>query len=133
MRLESNLTKLEAKSSTLEQHRLTGRVPKDLMLPKKKLLFVDGQSRVDDILQTASNALLAQRIAETSRKKSELLVCKAVLEKDMLKSLEASRDSQLKFLYPENQEEIAIIKQRHDLNICSFYSQLAISRENAFF
>lgn len=132
VRLESNLTKLEAKSTTLEQHRLNGTVPKDLLLPKKKSLFEDEQSKVDDILQTASNALLAQRISETSRKKSELLLRKTVIEKNVLKTLEASRDSQLKFLSPENQEEIAIINQRHDLNIHSFYSQLAIQRENAF-
>ena len=132
VKLESNLTKLEAKSSTLEQHRLNGTVPKDLLLPKKKLLFVDEQSKVDDILQTASNALLAQRIAEISRKKSELLVHKTTLEKDMLKTLESSRDSQLKFVSPENREKITIIMQRHGMDIHNFYSHLALSRENAF-
>ena len=50
----------------------------------------------------------------------------------MLKTLESSRDSQLKFVSPENREEIAIIMQRHGMNIHSFYSQLAFSRENAF-
>ena len=103
-----------------------------MSLPKKKSLFVDEQSKADDILQTASNALLAQRIAEISRKKSELLVHKATLEKDALKTLESSRDSQLKFVSPENREEIAIIMQRHGMNIHNFYSQLALSRENTF-
>ena len=133
VRLEQTLTKLEATSLTLEHHRLNGTIPKNLLLPKKKSLFVDEQSKIDDILLTASNALLSQRIAETSRKKYEFLVQKAAIEKDLVKSLESYRDLQLKFLSPENREAVAVIKQRHDLNIRSFYSQLAMSRENAFF
>ena len=87
---------------------------------QKRSLFVDEQSKVDDILQTASNAILAQRIAEISRKKSELLVHKATLEKDMLKTLESSRDSQLKFVPPENRGEISIIIQQHGITSTVF-------------
>ena len=55
-----------------------------LKTPQKKSLFVDEQSKIDDILLTASNALLSQRIAETSRKKYEFLVRKAAIEKDLV-------------------------------------------------
>ena len=69
VKLEMSLTNLDAKSSTLEQHRSNGTLPKDLLLSRKSL-FVDEQPKVDDILLTASNALLSQRIAKISRKKS---------------------------------------------------------------
>jgi hypothetical protein len=123
---------LEAKSSTLEQHSSNGTLPKDLLLPKKKSLFEDEQPKVDAILLTASKALLSQRIAEISRKTSETLAHRKAVEADLLKTLESSRDSQLKFTTPEDEEKISIVKQRFSFNVSSFYSQLAISRENAF-
>ena len=132
VKLESSLMKLDAKSSILEQHRSNGTLPKDLLLPKKKSLFEDEQPKVDAILLTASNALLSQRIAEISRKQSETLAHRNAVEADLLKTLESSRDSQLKLIAPEDEEKISIIKQRFSFNVSSFHSQLAISRENAF-
>ena len=78
------------------------------------------------------NSLLDLRISETSRKLSESLAQKASLERDFLKVLQDSRDAQLKLLPEEDADSMAIINQRHSLNIRSFYSQLAIARENAF-
>ena len=132
VKLELSLRNLDAKSSTLEQHRSNGTFPKDLLLPKKKSLFEDEQPKVDEILLTASNALLSQRIAEISRKSSETLAHRNAVEADLLKTLESSRDSQLKLIAPEDVEKISIVKQRFAFNVSSFYSQLAISRENSF-
>ena len=70
-------------------------------------------------------------MGEISRKKSETLVHKTSLEKELLKTLESSRDSQLKLLSPEDQDMITVIKKRHTANVHCFHSQLAISRENA--
>lgn len=133
VKLELTLSNLDAKSNALEQHRLNGTFPKDLLLPKKKSLFEDEQSKVDEILQKASIALLMQRIAEISRKKSETLARKGSLESDFVKSLESSRDSQLMMIPPEDHNSISIVKKRFASNLDNFYSQLAISRENAFF
>ena len=80
VKLELALSNLDAKSCTLEQHRAMGTFPKDLSLPKKKSLFEDEQSKVDEILQKASSALLIQRIAEISRKISETLARKISLK-----------------------------------------------------
>ena len=98
---------------------------------KKKSLFEDHQPQVDEILQTVMNLLLLLRIKELSRKKSDLKSRKASLEKDVLITLKSSRDTQLS-LVSCDEESIAIINSRHSLNVCSFYSQLAIARENAF-
>ena len=133
VKLETTIAKLEMKSEVLEQHRSNGTVPKDLMLPKKKSLFEDQQSKADEILQSAMNSLLALRISETSRKLSESVTQKASLERVFLKVLQDSRDAQLKLLPEEDADSVAIINQRHSLNIRSFYSQLAIARENSFF
>ena len=48
-----------------------------------EVAFEDEQSKVDEILQKASSALLVQRMAEIFRKKSETLVRKTSLEKDL--------------------------------------------------
>ena len=133
VKLELTLSNLDAKSNALEQHRLNDTFPKDLSLPKKKSLFEDEQSKVDDILQKASIALLMQRIAEISRKKSETLARKGSLESDFVKTLESSRDSQLLMIPSEDHHSISVVKQRFAFNLSNFYSQLAISRENAFF
>ena len=132
VKLEATISKLETKSEALNQHRSNGTVPKDLSLPKKKTLFEDQQSKADEILQSAMISLLDLRISETSRKLSESLAQKASLERDFLKVLQDSRDAQLKLLPEEDADSMAIINQRHSLNIRSFYSQLAIARENAF-
>ena len=117
----------------MEQHRSNGSVPKDLLLPKKKTLFEDQQSKADEILQSAMNSLLDLRSSEASRKLSESLAQKASLERDFLKVLQDSRDAQLKLLPEEDADSMTIVNQRQcSLNIRSFYSQLAIARENAF-
>lgn len=131
VKLETSLNKLEARSKVLEQHRIDGTIPKDLSLPKKKSLFEDHQPQVDEILQTAMNSLLLLRIKELSRKMSDLKSRKASLEKDVLITLKSSRDTQLS-LVSCDEESVAIINSRHSLNVRSFYSQLAIARENAF-
>ena len=110
VKLENSLTNLDAKSATLEQHRS----PKDLLLLRKKLWFENEQPKVDEILLT------------------ETLAHRKVVEVELLKTLESSHDSQLKIIAPENEEEISIVKQRFAFNVSSFYSQLAISRENSF-
>ena len=132
MKLEASIRKLESKSDELEQHRLNGTVPKDLLLPKKKALFEDQQSTVDDILQKAMFSLLQHRIEEISRKVQESKTRKVLLEKEFLLSMETSSNAQLKLLTEEEVDKIAIVKQRHTLNVRSFYSQLAIARENDF-
>ena len=98
---------------------------------QKKWLFEDHQPQVDEILQTAMNSLLLLRIKELSRKMSDLKSRKASLEKDVLTTLKSSRDTQLS-LVSSDEESVAIINSRYSLNIHSFYSQLAIARENAF-
>ena len=132
VKLELTLSNLDAKSSALEQHRSNGTFPKDLSLPKKKSLFEDEQSKVDEILNKASMALLMQRLAEISRKISEIQVRKQSLESDLMKTLESARDSQLQQIPSEDIGRISIVKQRFALNVSSYHSQLAISRENAF-
>lgn len=62
---------------------------------------------------------------------SDLKSRKASLEKDVLITLKSSRDTQLS-LVSCDEESVAIINSRHSLNVHSFYSQLAIARENAF-
>ena len=79
------------------------------------------------------NSLLSLRIVEISRELSESSAQKASLERKFLIVLKNSRDAQLKLLPDEDAHNIAIINQRHSLNIRSFYSQLAIARENLFF
>ena len=130
VKLELTLSNLDAKSSALEQHRSNGTFPKDLSLPKKKSLFEDEQSKVDEILNKASMALLMQRLAEICRKISEIQVRKQSLESDLMKTLESARDSQLQQIPTEDIGRISIVKQRFALNVSSFHSQLAISREN---
>ena len=93
VKLETSLNKLEARSTVLEQHRIDGTIPKDLLLPKKKSLFEDHQPQVDEILQTAMNSLLLFRIKELSRKMSDLKSRKASLEKDVLITSKSSRDT----------------------------------------
>ena len=103
-----------------------------MLLPKKKTLFEDQQSKADEILQSAMNSLLDLRSSEAFRKLSESLAQKASLERDFLKVLQDSRDAQLKLLPEEDADSMTIVNQRHSLNIRSFYSQLAIVRKNAF-
>ena len=133
VKLEASIRKLEVKSDVLNQHRLNGTVPKDLLLPKKKALFEDQQSVVDEILTTAMKSLLKHRIEEISRKMSESKTQKAVLEREFLLSLQNCRDAQLKLFTEEEVDKIAIVNQRHILTVRSFYTQLAIVRENDFF
>ena len=89
VKLELALSNIDAKSCILEQHRAMGIFPKDLSLPKNKSLFEDERSKVDEILQKASSALLIQRIAEISRKISETLAQRSV-EDALLKIFESS-------------------------------------------
>ena len=124
LKLELTLSKLDNKLSELEQHRHNGTIPKDLSLPKKKSLFEDEQSKVDDILKSAATALLMQRMAEIARKRSEILARKTTVENNFLKTLDSSRDSQLKLLSPEDLDSISHVK-KHALNVHSFYSHLA--------
>lgn len=133
VKLEASIRKLESKSVVLNQHRRDGTIPKDLLLPKKKALFEDGQSNIDDILQTAMNALLRHRIEEVSRKISESKTKITSLEREFLSVLQNSRDAQLRLLSEEDSDKISVVNQRYSLNEKSFYSQLAISRENDFF
>ena len=116
----------------MNQHRLEGTVPKDLLLPKKKALFEDQQSYIDDILQTAMNALLRHRIEEISRKIAESKTRITSLEQEFLSVLQSSRDAQLRLLSSEDTDKISIVNHRYSLNVKNFYSQLAISRENNF-
>ena len=132
VKLEASVKKLESKSDALNQHRLDGTIPKDLLLPKKKALFEDEQSNVDDILQTAMNALLRHRIGEISRKISESKTRITSLEREFLSILQNSRDAQLRLLSEEDTDKISIVQQRYSINVKNFYSQLAISRENFF-
>ena len=132
VKLEASVKNLESKSDVLNQHRLDGTIPKDLLLPKKKALFEDEQSNVDDILQTAMNALLRHRITEISRKISESKTRIISLEREFLSVLQNSRDAQLRLLSEEDTDKISIVQQRYSLNVKNFYSQLAISRENFF-
>ena len=77
-----------------------------MLLPKKKTLFEDQQSKADEILQSAMNSLLDLRISGTSRKLSESLAQKASLERDFLKVLQDSRDAQLKLLLEEDADSM---------------------------
>ena len=65
------------------------------MLPAKKSLFEDEQSKVDEILQSATKQLLQQQMSETSHKVNETLTKKRSLDASLLSTLEAARDSQL--------------------------------------
>ena len=114
----------------MEQHRLNGTVPKDLLLPKKKSLFEDQQPQVDVILQTAMKSLLELRISEISRKMSDIKSRKVALENDLLKTLKSSRDVQINLLSDDDEESTRIVNLRHSL--AAFFSLLAIARENAF-
>ena len=133
VKLEASIRKLESKSDVLSQHRRDGTIPKDLLLPKKKALFEDEQSNIDDILQAAMNALLRHRIEEISRKISESKTKITSLEREFLSLLQNSRDAQLRLLSEEDSDKISVVNQRYSLNVKNFYSQLAISRENDFF
>ena len=126
VKIETYFNKLEAKYQVLEQHRLNGIVPKDLLLPKKKPLFEDQQSH------RAMNSLLALRITEFSRKMSKSRSQKTALEKDLLTTLQSSRDAQLKLLSADDEVNIALVNQSHSLNVLCFYSQLAVTREYPF-
>ena len=132
VKFEASIRKLESKSDELEPHRSNGTIPKDLLLPKKKALFGDQQSTVDGILQKAMLSLLQHRIEEIPRKVQESKTRKALIEKEFLLSMQTSSNAQLKLLTEEEVDKIAIVKQRHTLNVRSFYSQLAIARENDF-
>ena len=101
------------------------------MLPKKKSLFEDHQPHVDEILQKAMNSLLSLRIEELSRKMTDPKSRKASLEKDLLITLKSSRNTQIS-LVSSDKERVAIVNSRYSLNVHSFYSQLAITKENAF-
>ena len=91
VKIEIHLHKLDAKSKALEQHRLNGTVPKDLLLPKKKALFEDNQSQVDGILQTSMNTLLSLRIQENVGKQ----VSEGFPRRRLLTTLQSSREAQL--------------------------------------
>ena len=80
---ESHLDKLHQKSKLLEEHRSKGTVPKDLLLPKKKALFEDGQGTLDAILQNAQASLLQHRTRETTRKIMETQSKKLDIEKNI--------------------------------------------------
>ena len=110
------LEKLESKSDVLNQHRRDGTIPKDLLLPKKKALFEDEQSNIDDILQTAMNALLRHRIEEISRKISESETKITSLEREFMSMLQNSRDAQLRLL-SEDSDKISVVNQRYSLNV----------------
>ena len=131
VKLGTSFNKLESKSKELEQHRINGTIPKDLLLPKKKSLFEDSQPQVDTILQTAMNSLLSLRIDEISRKMSDIRSRKASLENDLLTTLKSSRDTQLNMLSGD-EHSISVVNSRYSLNVHCFYSHLAIARENAF-
>ena len=60
--------------------------------------------------------------------KSETLAHKNI-NKDLLRTLESSRKFQLKLLSSEDQDIITHVKERYAVNVHSFYSQVAISRE----
>ena len=102
------------------------------MLPAKKPLFEDEQSKVDEILQSAMKQLLLQRMAETSRKINETLAKKRSMEASLVSTLEAARDSQLDGVSVGDVQSISMIKDHFFLNVGFFRSQLAIMRENAF-
>ena len=103
---------------------------KDLLLPKKKLLFEDSQPQVDTILQTAMNSLVSIWIDEISRKMSDIRSRKASLENDLLTTLKSSHDTQLNMLSGD-ENSISVGNSRYSLNDHCFYSHLAIARENA--
>ena len=71
-------------------------------------------------------SLLQHRIEEIPRKVQESKTRKALI------SMQTSSNAQLKLLTEEEVGKIAIVKQRHTLNVRRFYSQLAIARENDF-
>ena len=54
VKLEASLKNLEARSTVLQQHRIDGTIPKDLLL---KTLLEDHQPQMDEIRQTAMNSL----------------------------------------------------------------------------
>ena len=121
LQLEASHRKLVEKSPALEQHKLKGTFPKDLLLPKKKSLFEDEQPKVDAILQSAITSLLEQRYSETSRKKSLNLAKRAELESNFFKTIEWSRDNQLSQLSESQHEKAIFIQNRHSLNIRALY------------
>ena len=45
----------------LEEHKSKGTVPKDLLLPKKKALFEDGQGTLDAIFFCPEESLIARK------------------------------------------------------------------------
>ena len=132
VQLEVNYFKLEDKKGILEQHKVNGTFPKDLLLPKKKSLYEDRQLKFDEVLQAAMSSLLMLSIDDVSRKQNELMERKTTLEKDFL-NLQISREAQLKFLSDDSHDLIALVNQRHSQNIHYCYSHLTITRENVFF
>lgn len=131
VKLETSLNKLETKSKELDQHRINGTIPNDLLLPKKKSLFEDRQPQVDEILKTMTNYLLSLKIDEISRKMSDIRSCIVFLENDLLTTLKTSCDTQFSMLSGDEQS-ISDVNSRHSLNVHCFYNHLAIARDNAF-
>ena len=131
--VECTLDKQQKKLQTLEEHVSLGTVPKDLLLPKKKALFEDEQSKVDEILHTACQSLLQHRIHETSRKIRETRSKKLSLEQKLFSTFGSAREVQIKALSSDADPlALATIESRYAANIKFFHVQLTIARENAF-
>ena len=131
--VEYTLDKQQKKLRSLEEHVTLGTVPKELLLPKKKALFEDEQSKVDGILHTACQSLLRHRIHETARKIQETHSKKRSLEQKMFSTFDSAREAQIKALSDDaNPKALATIESRHAANFEFFQAQLSIARENAF-
>ena len=111
--IEVNLDKLHQRSVLLEEHKSKGTIPKDLLLPKKRALYEDGQTSVDEIIQNAQALLLQLRITETGRKIRELHSKKHDLENKILSTLNASREAQFKALSEQDESSLSSIEERH--------------------
>ena len=85
--VECTLDKQQKKLRSLAEHVTLGTIPKELLLPNRKALFEDEQSKVYDILHTACQSLLRHRIHETTRKIQETHSKKHSLEQKMFSTL----------------------------------------------
>ena len=129
---ESHLDKLHQKSKLLEEHRSKGTVPKDILLPKKKALFEDGQGTLDAILQNAQASLLQHRTRETTRKIVETQSKKLDIEKNILSVFEVTKTAQINALSEGDEFSRSMIEARYRMNLSFYHSQLTLTRENAF-
>ena len=129
---ESHLDKLHQKSKLLEEHRSKGTVPKDLLLPKKKALFEDGQGTLDAILQNAQASLLQHQTRETTRKIVETQSKKLDIEKNILSVFEVTKTAQINALSEGDEFSRSMIEARYRMNLSFYHSQLTLTRENAF-